>query len=288
MTLHRAVFNGPIVLPDDLPKVANRPFFARATGRQFEIVAKDDNAQIDIYDEIGMWGVSAKGFRAELKKMNAKTITVRLNSPGGDVFDGIAIHNDLLAHPAKIRIEVTGLAASAASIIAMAGDEIIMADNAFMMIHNAWGVAAGDKGVMADFGAILEKIDAALAATYEARTGIALKSIVKMMDDETWMSAIDAVDHGFADDTTEGATAKALFDLSGFKNVPAGVPVLASRQGKPQTPRDVERALCDAGYSRSSARATVHMAFPNASLCDAGHDDFTAALARLHSTIAKE
>lgn len=278
----------PILLPDDIPTPADRPFFARANGRQFEIAAKDDFAQIDIYDEIGRWGVSAKSFRAELKKINAKTITVRLNSPGGDVFDGIAIHNDLVAHSAKIRIEVTGLAASAASIIAMAGDDIVMADNAFMMIHNAWGMAAGDKRVMSDFRAILEKIDASLAATYQKRTGIEAKAIVKMMDEETWLSAADAVDQGFADDTTEGASANAMFDLSGFKNVPAGVPVLASKRGKPQTPRDVERALCDAGYSRSSARTTVHMAFPNASLCEAGHDEFTAALARLHSTITKE
>jgi ATP-dependent Clp protease, protease subunit len=286
---HKSAFlvkNGPIQLPSLHPE-AKRPFFAKATGRHFDVVDAADNATIDIYDEIGVWGVSAKDFRQTLKDITAKTITVRINSPGGDVFDGIAIHNDLLAHAATVNVEVVGLAASAASIIAMAGDNIAIADNAFLMIHNAWGVAIGDKQAMAEFSAILDQIDAALARTYADRTGIDVKEIVKLMDAETWLSGSDAVDQGFADELSASAAAKAKFDLSGFKNVPRDLPTLSAKAEAPVTPRDLDRSLRDAGFSRSAAKATVHRVFPAANLRDAGSENFTAALSQLHETLKK-
>lgn len=241
----------------ELPQ-RNRRFFARATGH-FDVIANNDIATIDLYDEIGFWGITAKDFRNALKTTTAKQLTVRINSPGGDVFDGIAMHNDLIAHPARIRVEISGLAASSASIVAMAGDEIVIAENAFLMIHNAWGIAIGDHTVMSEFAAVLEKIDIALVRTYAARTGIDVKEIASMLAAETWMSGDAAVEKGFADEVTQKQTASALFDLSVFKNVPRQ---MSSATTPPEhsgscvdNKRDFERFLREAGFSRQAALA---------------------------------
>src|ERR1041385_5076746 len=101
-------------------------------------------AEVSIYDEIGAWGVTAKQFVDELKAIKAQTIHLRLNTPGGSVFDGTAIHNALKEHPARIVAHIDGMAPSAGSFIAMSGDEVRMADNAYMMIHNARGGVMGE------------------------------------------------------------------------------------------------------------------------------------------------
>jgi ATP-dependent Clp protease protease subunit len=167
--------------------------------------------------------VTAKQFRQTLDGVKSSKIVLNINSPGGDVFDGIAIYNDLLAHKASVVVRVTGLAASAASIIAMAGDEVHIAENAFFMIHNAWSVAVGDSRAMTKRANLLKKIDAELVETYAARTGGDTDEIRTQMDDETWLNADEAVEQGFADSTfaaDEKADAKASFDLAPFRNVP--------------------------------------------------------------------
>ncbi|MGQ3296019.1 MAG: head maturation protease, ClpP-related, partial [Shinella sp.] len=162
-------------------------FFARAVGTKFDAKVEDGGTVIDLYDEIGYWGTDARSFRSRLKDAKGD-ITLRINSPGGDVFDGIAIYNDLLAYDGKVRVEVVGLAASIASIIAMAGDEIVIADNAMFMVHNAWTIAVGNRHDFGDTAATLAKIDDALARTYAARTTSGIRAIKQMMDDETWMT----------------------------------------------------------------------------------------------------
>lgn len=236
-------------------------FFARAVGTAFALQSDDTGTTIDLYDEIGMWGVTAKDFRAQLKEARGD-ITLRLNSPGGDVFDGISIYNDLLAYDGKVKVEITGLAASIASIIAMAGDEILIADNAFFMIHNAWTIGIGNRHDFSDTVTMLTKIDDALARTYAAQTSTGIRSIKQMMDDETWLSAKDAVDAGFATGTIKPADAgtKARFDLSIYSAVPKSL--LWNEDDAdgetPPTKRDIERALTrDAGWSRSKARAAM-------------------------------
>jgi ATP-dependent Clp protease protease subunit len=206
-------------------KAANADALFRKENATFEIVARgDDTTEINLYDEIGGWfGVTAKAFREKLEAVTTSKIILNINSPGGDVFDGIAIYNDLLAHKADVVVRVTGLAASAASIIAMAGDEVHIAENAFFMIHNAWSVAVGDAQVMTKRANLLKKIDAELAETYAARTGGDVEEIRSQMNDETWLNADEAVEQGFADDTfaaEEKADAKASFDLAPFRNVP--------------------------------------------------------------------
>lgn len=206
--------------------LSRKPLFNSSNAR-FDCVARgDDTTEINIYKEIGGWfGVNAEEFREMLDGITSSNIVVNINSPGGDVFDGIAIYNDLLAHKAYVVVRVTGLAASAASIIALAGDRVEIAENAFFMIHNAWSVAVGDARVMSARANLLKKIDAGLADTYATRTGGDVDDIKQQMDDETWLTAAEAIEQGFADatidtDESEEADARAAFDLSPFKNVP--------------------------------------------------------------------
>lgn len=172
----------------------------------FRLEAKGDAVELDIYDVIGdgyFGGVSAKSVVDALKPhKNAKSITVNLNSPGGDAFDGITIYNVLSRHKAPVTVNIDGLAASAASVIAMAGDEINMAENAMMMIHNAWGLALGGGDDMRHTAEMLDKLDGQIAATYTSRTGGDSDTIKEQMNDETWFTAEEALADGFATNVT--------------------------------------------------------------------------------------
>lgn len=251
-------------------------FFARSVGTSFDVRAATGATEIDLYDEVGFWGVNAKDFRARLK--DAGDVVLRINSPGGDVFDGLAIFNDLVAHKGRVRVEVTGLAASIASIIAMAGDEIAIADNGFMMIHNAWTIGIGNRHDFNELSGTLAKIDDALARTYASRTGAGIRSIKQMMDDETWLSAKEAKEHGFATASLGQADAKAKFDLSVFGDVPTALVWADAPHDQPPTKRDLERALTqDAGWSRSKARAALRaIETVDEPLQDAGEVDLTS------------
>jgi ATP-dependent Clp protease protease subunit len=254
----------PLKIAARVSETDREEIFSKSNQR-FSIEARSDVTEISLYDEIGRWGVSAKMFRAALDQIDTKNIVLNINSPGGDVFDGIAIFNDLVAHPASVVVRVNGLAASAASLIAMAGDEIEIAENAFFMIHNAWSVAIGDTRELAARAKLLKTIDGKLAETYASRTGQDAADLRQQMDDETWLTADDAVEQGFADKLIatedEDAEARASFDLAPFKNVP--------------------RAL-------SRPRRTTKVK-ENPPLHTAAHTDFSslvAALNSLHGVIA--
>jgi ATP-dependent Clp protease protease subunit len=236
-------------------------FFARTSGTSFAIRAADDGGStIDLYDEIGYWGVDSKTFRARLMQTSGD-VTLRINSGGGDVFDGLGIYNDLIAYDGKVKVEIIGMAASIASIIAMAGDEIVMAPNAFIMIHDAWSIGVGNRHEMKKMSDTLTKIDDALARTYAARTTTGIRAIKDMMDEETWFSAKDAVDAGFATSIAEGAIspdgAKAKFDLSAFSNTPKSL-LYEESDFVIETEEDIEKLIMrDAGKTRSQARALI-------------------------------
>lgn len=192
----------------------------------YSITAKaDKTAEILIYEQIGEDffgdGVSAKGFATELKALgDLDEITVRINSPGGDVFDGNAIFNILRAHKAKIIVAIDGIAASIASVIAMAGDKIIMPENAMMMIHDPSGFAMGTADEMRKMSDALDKIKTSLVAAYSGKANIDDAQIIDMMTDETWLTAAEAVEMGFADEVAEPVRLAANFDLSMFKHPP--------------------------------------------------------------------
>lgn len=219
---------------------------------------EQDITNIDLYGEVGMWGVNAADFRGVLK--NAGDINLRINSPGGDVFDGIAIYNDLIDHKGKVTVTVSGLAASAASIVAMAGDEIRIAESAFIMIHNAWGIAVGNRHDMRDMAEVLDGIDKGLARIYASRTSVGIRTITQMMDDETWINGKEAVDQGFADQLTGGEKdAKAAWNLGAFQHAPKELTdEFHPDDHKPGSlEEDVEKALRDAGNSRKQAKEKV-------------------------------
>lgn len=161
--------------------------------------------EILIHEDIGQtWfgdGLTSKRFAEDLRKLDgARKITVRINSPGGSVNDGIAIYNALRSHGARIEVVVEGLAASIASIIAMAGDNIRMGAGAMMMIHSPWTVALGNAEQMRDVADVLEKHEDSLVDIYEKRSGMDRKALKDMLSAETWFTAAEAVENGFADE----------------------------------------------------------------------------------------
>lgn len=197
----------------DLPAL---PQIAARTGLGFEIspqalarwdgniqAATADENTISILDPIGadMFGngVTARRISAALRSIGENPVTVAINSPGGDFFEGLAIYNLLRAHKKAVTVKVLGMAASAASIIAMAGDRVEVPRAGFLMIHNVWAVAVGDRNDMRDFANTLEVFDTAMAGVYAARSGLDVKAVGKMMDKETWIGGQDAIDKGFAD-----------------------------------------------------------------------------------------
>ena len=169
-----------------------------------DLRAKSDNADnvITIYDDIGeSWyseGVTAKRIAAALRSIGDKEVVVNINSPGGDYFEGISIYNLLAQHKAKVTVQVVGMAASAASIIAMAGDEILMGEGTFLMIHNAWSLAIGNRHDLQGSIEVLAQIDSAMADLYAQRSGLSNAEIVGMMDRESWIGREAALNNGFA------------------------------------------------------------------------------------------
>lgn len=170
--------------------------------------AEADQDTISIYDVIGQdfWtgeGVTAKRVAGALRSIGQKPVTVNVNSPGGDMFEGLAIYNLLVEHPAEVTVKVMGLAASAASIIAMAGDRVEMGLGSMLMIHNSWGMVVGNQNDMREAAGIFAEFDAAMADIYVARSGKDAADVSAMMDAETYMRAERAIELGFADATFE-------------------------------------------------------------------------------------
>ncbi|WP_337264343.1 MULTISPECIES: head maturation protease, ClpP-related [unclassified Serratia (in: enterobacteria)] len=206
--------------------------------------AADDNS-ISIFDVIGQdyWGegVTAKRIAGALRSMNGADVTVNINSPGGDMFEGLAIYNLLREHPGKVTVKVLGIAASAASIVAMGGDEIQIGRGAFLMIHNCWVYAMGNRNDFAALATDLEPFDKAMADIYAARSGLDIKTVQAMMDAETYIGGSDAVDQGLADSLL---SADAV--TSGDDSPAAALRKLDALLAKTNTPRSERKKLIQA------------------------------------------
>lgn len=182
-----------------------------------------NSSQILIYDQIGGFfsGISAKDIAEKIAGFDdGADINVRINSPGGNVFDGVAIYNSLAKHPGKVIIDIDAQALSIASIIAMSGDEIRIAENAWMMVHQPWAVAVGSSEDLRREADLMDKIKGQLVNIYAARTKQTRNSIEDMVDQETWLTADEALSFGFVDSITENKSIAALADLSRFNKVP--------------------------------------------------------------------
>lgn len=190
--------------------------------RSWSIKQQGQDATVYVYDVIGgLWGgVDAQQFAKDLAAIDAQNISLRINSPGGDVFDARAMATALSQHPAKVTAYIDGWAASAATTIAMAADRIEIAQGGFFMIHNAWAFAVGNKTDLLDLAAVLEKIDQGIAADYVAKTGAELSQVVDWMNAETWFTAEEAVANGFADAVMEATAKASAWNLSAYENAP--------------------------------------------------------------------
>ena len=232
-------------------------------------------AELLIYDVIGDWqGLSAKELVSDLKAISADDITVRINSPGGSVFDGIAIYNALRYHPANIHVRIEGLAASIASVIAMAGDTITMAENSLMMIHNPLGWVGGEAEDMRRTADMLDKATEAIALAYSGKSGTPVNDITPLMSQETWMTAKEAQDKGFIDQVDQPVQLAASLDLSIFESVPEGLnpkPVISPVPVTPQSQNPNQN-------QNSSALAVVQ-------LCNkAGYPELAESFLRTNAT----
>lgn len=217
--------------------------------------AADSGADVSIFDPIGAtWdgsGFTVKKLAAILRSIGDKPITVSIDSPGGDMFEGIAIYNTLVDHPAEVTIKVLGLAASAASLIAMAGDKIVIGGASFLMIHNCWGVVVGNRHDFTQAAELFAPFDASMAAIYAARSGQSAKAVAQLMDEETWLAATDAVAKGFAD---EAAALKGPPPADKQTSARARLDASLARAGMPRSER---RALLRdyAGAPRAAGTA---------------------------------
>ena len=230
----------------------------------YEINNKADTAEIWIYEQIGedLWsgdGITAKDFQKELSKIKASQIDLHINSPGGEVFSGLSIHNLLRQHPANVTTYIDGLAASIASVIALAGDKVVMAENALFMIHKASGMVMGTSDDMRDFAEKLDKVNGSIATTYQTKTKKEEAEINDLMAAETWMTATEALDFGFVDEIAGEADMAAcakfvpVMAKAGFQHIPGSI---QAKKEKP-TAREAEKALRDVGFNQRDAKAIL-------------------------------
>lgn len=226
-------------------------FKALAGEKKFEVItnAAGTESTLYVYDEIvgddwaAEWGggVSSKQFIETLNALAAPVINLRINSPGGDVFAARTMETAIKNHASKVVAHIDGLAASAASILAIAADEVLIAPGAFFMIHNASMLTWGNKEELAQKIDVLTKVDDSLADTYVTKTGQDKNKISEMMKNETWIGAADAVEQGFADSVMEFAVKNSIkWDLSAFGNAPE---MPTEQAAEPDTEKEAAEAL---------------------------------------------
>jgi len=225
--------------------------------------AKSDDNSISVFDVIGAdWygdGVTASRIAAALRAIGGADVTVNINSPGGDMFEGLAIYNLLREYEGKVTVKVLGLAASAASIIAMAGDEVQIGRGAFLMIHNCWVYAMGNRHDLQQIAADMVPFDKAMNDIYGARTGLDAATIDAMMDAETYIGGSDAVEKGFADRLL---AADEITD--GDDSPAAALRKLDALLAKTDTPRSERRKLLKALTGGKPGAAATPEGMPGA------------------------
>jgi len=226
----------------------------------YNIINKADKAEIWIYEMIGedFWsgdGITAKKFQEDLSRIKSSQIDLHINSPGGEVFDGLTIYNLLKQHPANVTTYIDGLAASIASVIALSGNKVYMAENALFMTHNPLMLTIGNESDHQKSIDLLKTVRNSISKAYINKTGKEEKEIFSIMDEETWMDADAAIEFGFVDEITDkidmAACAKfvPVMSKAGFKNIPDELNL-----DQVPTAKDADKALRNAGFSRKQTK----------------------------------
>ncbi|MGE6647953.1 ClpP-like prohead protease/major capsid protein fusion protein [Shewanella colwelliana] len=222
----------------------------------YQIKAQNGHAELTIYDEIGGWGITAKQFARDLQALGkVSSITARIHSPGGDVFEGMAIYNIIKGHPAQKVCHIDGLAASMASVIAMAFDEVIMPANAMMMVHKPWGGTLGDADDMRKYADLLDKVEGNLVGAYAQKTGLSDDELHALLAEETWLTGSEALEKGFADTVTDPLQIAASLSskrLKDFTNMPDSLKNLFAPQGNTPGAQTPAPAAADAALNSPS------------------------------------
>ena len=176
-------------------------------------------SDVYLFNDIGTFGITAQSFIDEIKEYDNKELNIHINSLGGEVFEGMAIYSIIQRRKAKTTVYIEGIAASIASVIALAADEVIMSENSLLMIHNAWGGTQGDARDMRKQADVLDKITNEIAEVYVKKTNIPYDEVIEMMNEETWLTAEEAVALGFVNSISEPIKVAAKYDVSRFKNI---------------------------------------------------------------------
>jgi len=239
-----------------------------------------DSTEVFIFDILGYPFNDINAMVRDIASIKSDNITMRLNTPGGDIIDTFALYQAFKNHPAKITVKVEALAASAGSVLMMAGDDIQAYSSSLIMIHNAWTFAAGNQYDFGEIADLLGKIDNNILEAYRARTKTGKHDLVDMMKAETWMTAKEAKEKGFIDTIIEtGTSAKTSFDLSMFANVPDEFKVKAQNQESidPTNIREIEKVLREAGLSKEKAKAVLARGWKAVGNIDIDSGDVEAA-----------
>jgi ATP-dependent Clp endopeptidase proteolytic subunit ClpP len=222
------------------------------------IVLNQAKREVLIYDDIG-WDVTARGIVEELRAFDGKDITVRINSPGGSVFDGIAIYNAMKNYEGTVSVFIDGIALSMASGIAMAGDTVEMADNALMMIHDPSAFVVGTEDDMASALQMLKASKQALTKAYVDKTGLDTDEVSQLMSAETWMTAEEAEEKGFADSIGGEVRIAASFSMPDSLKVPAAMvgPLANAIFSNPSDPKTEQPKMADKPQDHTPQPATL-------------------------------
>ena len=238
----------------------------------FKITAKETSAEVSIFGDIGSswWGdsVTLADFKAEFDQVRDKAeIRVLVNSPGGDVWDGMGIYNLLSGVRQKVTVEVLGMAASIASIIALAGKELVMGAGSFYMIHNPITFAAGGSGDLRKIADLLDTVRGQMVGIYSQRTALSTEELESAMDEETWYTAEQAVESGFASSVADYGDVQmvASSDLSKYPYAHVPVEMIADEKPSeaPTNIREFEDRVRGMGFSKREATAIASHGFPH-------------------------
>lgn len=264
----------------------------------FRIQASGNVVEIDIYDEIGMWGVYAIDFKREIDAvaLSGREIIVDINSPGGDVFEGIAIYHAIAKYRDRVTVTVSGVAASIASIIALAGNSLTMKQGSFLMIHNPWTIAMGTAEDLRNRAKTLDQIRDEMVGIYESSCDLSRDEIVAAMDAETWYSPDDAYQAGFAAAIQDDEIAASMafnWRQFGYSRVPQPLWEARRRSVAPRTERQFEESLVALGFSNREAERIVRDGYRSlqgdpADSAGQGEPDYAASLRELNKLMEGE